>query len=271
MTLKELYEHGRKALGDSFEAEILCAEFLGVRRKEIIVSPEVVHKNPQHYLRAVEKRMGGAPLQYILGHWLFDGLDLKVREGVLIPREDTLPLVVEAAEFIGNKSFKGFDLCSGTGAVALGITNRCKNAAIEAVELYEQPLSCLKENIKLWGRGRVTALALNVLTESITHEGLDFIVSNPPYIESGEIPTLQEEVQREPHTALDGGIDGLVFYRVICQKWAKALRQGGLLAVEIGDTQGSAVESLFAENGFSDIRTVKDFNGLPRVVRGILG
>ena len=122
------------------------------------------------------------------------------------------------------------------------------------------------------GRGQVTARKGDVLSPALAGEfapgSLDFVASNPPYIETGELATLQPEVRREPALALDGGGDGLVFYRAIAQLWAPLVKPGGLVAVEIGETQGPAVAELFQQRGLVDVEILQDWAGLDRVVRG---
>lgn len=269
-TVRELYLWGKKCLREPLEAAILCEEYLGADRKRIAIDGGAVpeEKDAADYIKAVEKRRDGCPLQYILGYAYFCGMKLKVKDGVLIPREDTRVLVEEAVRFIGDSPMTGYDLCAGTGAVALGIASFCPGAGITAAELYPVPMECLIENMKEYGKGRVQAKKLDV-TKAADITGLDFIVSNPPYISRGELPGLQAEVRLEPGEALDGGLDGLDFYRAIVEGWKKSLRPGGLMAFEIGDTQGEQVAHILESSGFLQVRVIKDFNGLDRVVSAL--
>lgn len=277
MTLRKLYNFGRKelALLDSpaFDCSCLAEKFLGADRKYILINGdlEADPRGEAEFLKAVAKRKENYPLQYLLGYWYFAGMKLSVMEGVLIPREDTECLVSAAVRYIGTANMEGVDLCAGTGAVALAVAQECTKAKITAVELFDVPLQCLSMNTERYGLGRVHPKRLDVLQVDAVHgfDKLDFILSNPPYIESGEIDLLQPEVRLEPRTALDGGKDGLEFYRCIVKGWKSALKTGGLLAFEIGEAQGGAVERLMAENGFVQIATEKDFSGLDRVVSGI--
>lgn len=276
MTLKEIYNIGRKKLAGTeiplSDCSCLAEEFLGADRKEILLrgDRQVDEEKAEEFLRAVEKRVERYPLQYILGYWYFCDMKLTVKDGVLCPREDTEILVRTAAEFIGNEGYRGIDLCSGTGAVALGIAEMCPKAKITAAELYHVPFQCLAENTEKYGGGRVAPMRGDILEASTAEKfsQLDFLVSNPPYIESGELPELQEEVRREPEAALDGGSDGLVFYREIIKLWSSCIRPGGLMAFEIGESQGEAVSRLM-EKDFRDIKVIKDMAGLDRVVCGI--
>ena len=172
----------------------------------------------------------------------------------------------------GRPAPQGLDLCAGTGAVALGLLTFLPGAAVQCVELSDKALPYLEENLRRHGRGQVTARKGDVLSPALAGEftpgSLDFVASNPPYIETGELAALQPEVQREPALALDGGGDGLVFYRAIAQLWAPLVKPGGLVAVEIGETQGPAVAELFQQRGLVDVEILQDWAGLDRVVRG---
>jgi len=200
-------------------------------------------------------------------------LTLQVGEGVLIPREETELLVYTAADLLKNRERpRILDLCSGTGAVALGLASLLLNAEITAVELYDQAFTYLNVNIRETGLQNVTPVQLDILNpqNAENYSMLDCIVSNPPYVTSGELPTLQSEVRSEPHTALDGGMDGLVFYRAIASLWLPKLKHGGAAAVEVGEGQAAEVAALFQAAGLTDIRMVKDFNAIERVVAGTM-
>ena len=147
--------------------------------------------------------------------------------GVLCPREETELLCQTAANALGNAPCHGLDLCAGTGAVALGLHRLCPNAAVTAVEISEEAAAYCKKNIETYGENAVNLVMGDVLSstfaEELVEKPLDFILSNPPYIASHELPGLQAEVQQEPALALDGGEDGLVFYRAILTHWAPRL------------------------------------------------
>ena len=279
MTVRALFQDAKRKLeavteDPSFEAQCLTEKFLGMNRTAMLLygESEVKPDAEKAFCAAVEKRVQGEPLQYILGEWDFMALTLLCGEGVLIPREDTGVLVEAAAERLqGVDRPKGVDLCSGTGAVALMMAEMT-GAEVAAVELFDGAFSYLEKNIARYPTLPVRAVRGDVLSKAFaesTVDELDFIVSNPPYIETEEIPTLQKEVQKEPKTALDGGEDGLVFYRAICDLWAKKLRKGGVLAVEIGETQGEAVAEMFRAAGLQDVRIHKDLGELDRAVSGI--
>lgn len=215
----------------------------------------------------VSRRTDGEPLQYILGEWEFYSLPFLCGEGVLIPRADTETLCEKAIEVIGDKAVDCIDLCSGSGCVAVTLDKYCKNAKVCALEKYDKAYEYLEKNIALNGSD-----VKPIKGDLFEPFGLfDVIVSNPPYIETGVLAELQEEVKREPMTALDGGDDGLLFYRAIAEKWVPHLKKGGFMAVEIGYDQAAAVSELFSAAGLENVGVCKDLGGNERVVFGTLG
>lgn len=279
MRIRELYNEARRALYEvtedsAFEAACLAEKIIGLNRTGLLThgDREAQAEQEAAFRLAVERRVKGEPLQYILGEWDFMALTLLCGEGVLIPREDTAVLVETVIERLsGRKKPVGLDLCAGTGAVALSLAREA-GAEVTAVELFDGALDYLKKNIERYPALSVRAVQGDVLSPGFSAKlpgGLDFIASNPPYIETAELPGLQREVQREPKTALDGGEDGLLFYRVITAVWSEKLRAGGVLAVEIGETQGEAVAALFKKAGLRNIRIDQDTAGLDRVVSGM--
>lgn len=218
-----------------------------------------------------ERRITGEPLQYILGEWEFYGLRLFVGEGVLIPRPDTEALVDAVLAFAkGLKSPKIADLCSGSGCIALALRENLPRAQVCAVEKSEHALSYLRKNTA-YHQSDVRILHADVLDADTAaqFDGLDVIVSNPPYLTAEEMRELQREVRHEPELALYGITeDGLHFYREIPKLWKDSLRSGGLLAFEVGDGQAEAVRNILEEHQFTDIRIVHDLAGNPRVVLG---
>lgn len=284
MTHRELYLLARQRLGQAgvdspgVDAALLAEKFLGLDRRGLALHGEEEADSPQEaaFLTALRDREARRPLQYILGSWEFLGMDLSLGEGVLVPREDTIVLVETLASRLkGTPAPCGLDLCAGTGAVALGLLTMVPDCSARCVEVSPQALPYLEENLGRYGQGRVTAFAGDVLSQetaaAFAPGSLDFLCSNPPYIATGELSSLQPEVQREPALALDGGPDGLVFYRAITQLWLPLVRSGGLVAVEIGETQGSQVAELFVRAGLRDVTVTKDWAGLDRVVSGLVG
>lgn len=220
--------------------------------------------------KAVKERLDGRPLQYILGQWDFLSLRLKVGEGVLIPRADTELLCETAAELLRDiPSPRVLDLCAGSGCVGLGVASLLPTVWVTAVEKSPQAFAYLKENIARYPQYAVQGTLADIFTDHAAFDdGFDAILSNPPYIPAADLPQLMREVQREPSMALDGGEDGLIFYRAILEHWVPKLRDGGFCAVEIGFDQGEQVDRLFGNAGLKNRRVLKDLGGNDRVVIG---
>ena len=279
MTLKEVYIQGKMQLQKAgietpaFDAVCLFEKVFKLDRQGLILhgGKTAQDAEAEKYIALIARRAQGEPLQYILGKWTFLGMELHVGTGVLVPREETELLVETALGLLAGKfSPCVIDLCAGTGAVALGIAQGMPDAEVCAAEYYPEAFRYLQKNIA--GTGfPVKAVQMDILApESVGRfSGFDAVLSNPPYIASGELPGLQREVQREPQTALDGGKDGLLFYRGIAKLWLPKLKSGGIAAVEVGEAQAEAVMDLFREAGMKQVRAERDFNGILRVVSGI--
>ena len=215
-------------------------------------------------LDAINRRIKGEPLQYILGEWEFYSLPFYVGKGVLIPRADTELLVDLALERI-KPNHRVIDLCSGSGAIAIALAKNCE-AEIYALEKYDEAINYLEKNIAL-NKAKVTIIKQDIFDFNPAKK-FDLIVSNPPYIKEAELADLQKEVQYEPMTALSGGKDGLIFYRHIATL-VKHLNEGGAIMVEIGCTQGAEVSEIFKAAGL-ETTIHNDLNGLQRVIIGTL-
>lgn len=218
------------------------------------------------------RRLNGEPLQYIFGEWEFYDLSFDVGEGVLIPRQDTETLVELVADNYLKDGMICADLCSGSGCIGISLS-RLHKLEMYCYEKSEKAMEYLKRNIeKNRNRlaGKVTALLADVLDKKTVDAApmYDIIVSNPPYLTADEMAHLQKEVSFEPQMALFGGEDGLDFYRAILQLWTKRLKNGGLFAVEIGETQAEAVSQIFRENGIRPT-VLRDYCNNDRVVYGI--
>lgn len=231
----------------------------------------------------VEKRMGdlmarrlaGEPVAYIIGEWDFYGLTLDISPDVLIPRADTEVLVERAIEFIGPlpDGARVLDLCAGSGCIGLAIAVNCPNSRVVLGDISDAALRVCRQNVRRCElSGRVTCMNINALEPPIPNLwDFDIIVSNPPYIRKEEMETLDVSVRDyEPHLALDGGEDGLDFYRAITAKWKNALRLGGKLMFEVGYDQADPVEKLMAEHGYENIKSHRDTGEIWRVVEGTL-
>ena len=279
MTINEIYQSGLKLLENNnienskFEAQSLLQKAFSLDRVGFIIhKTDKADENCSHnFLNFIEKRISGEPLQYILGEWSFMGFDFKVGRGVLIPRDDTEVVVNLCIDFLENRTDKKtVDLCSGSGAIAVAL-DKISGAKVTAVEIDETAFSYLETNVKENNSSvkPVMADALEIC-DTFADGELDLIVSNPPYIKSADIETLQKEVQLEPRLALDGGEDGCDFYREIVSRWSRKLKKGGALAFELGENQADAVKALMAEQGFSDFKISLDFGGVQRAIIGTL-
>lgn len=278
MTLQEVYRGGRRALtaagieNASFEAVCLFERRFGMDRQALILEGfrQADPEAEELFNKDIGERVSGRPLQYILGFWDFMSLRLAVHEGVLIPRPETELLVEQSACLLrGAPHAKVLDLCGGTGAVAFGLSSLLPDIRIESVELSDAAIACMHENKERLHMDNVTLTKADVLAgpDPKSAGTVRAILSNPPYIPSGEIPHLQAEVRHEPRMALDGGNDGLVFYRAIAERWLPCVQPGGFIAVEIGIGQEQAVPRIFRSAGLST-ECFEDYNGIPRVVVG---
>ncbi len=209
------------------------------------------------------------PLQYLLGEQWFYGLPYAVDSRVLIPRQETESLCEIGIQHLRKlQSPSALDLCTGSGAIAVTLKHQCPHAAVAAADLSGDALAVARQNAQRHEAD--IAFYQGDLFEPLAGLTFDLILSNPPYIESTECKTLQEEVLREPLMALDGGGDGLDFYRRIAAKAHKHLNPGGLLAMEVGSTQAAQVAQLLsAEDAYRDITIIKDLYGLERIVKAI--
>lgn len=231
-------------------------------------------KETEKYFELVDIRTTGVPLQYITGSQEFMGLAFKVNENVLIPRQDTETLVEEALTYIRDKD-KILDLCCGSGAIGISIAHYCQEAGkkvkITGSDVSEKALEVARENAKNLKMDKWISFVCGDLfqpfNKRFSKQKFNLIVTNPPYIKSAVIPTLQREVKdHEPILALDGGADGLDFYeRIVAEAW-HYLEKGGALMMEIGHDQGADMEALFEGNArYAGFRILKDLAGHDRV------
>ncbi len=223
----------------------------------------------------VRRRLDGEPVAYIIGEWEFYGLPLNISQDVLIPRADTEVLAergIQKAKEAGEGA-RVLDLCAGSGCVGLAVAANVPECRVVLGELSEGALRICKQNVRRNNlNARVTCLSVDAMEPPASSLwDFDVIVSNPPYIPTGDIEGLDHSVKDfEPHMALDGGDDGLDFYRFIAAKWKTALRLGGTLIFEVGIDQAPAVEEILALNGYEDIKTTMDSGEIWRVVEGTI-
>ena len=268
MTLKEAYDYGVYFLSangvDEAEFKSLClvCHLDGIKNSqfEFHKSDEIIMKRFADLLWRVKS---GEPLQYVIGKWDFYESEFYVGKGVLIPRPETeelTDLAVKFAEKIENPVV--IDLCAGSGCIGISIAKAAKNSKVYLVEKSEDAFIYLKKNADSVNN---TILINEDLYNLPQIEKADIIVSNPPYIKSNEIPGLQSEVLEEPLMALDGGVDGLDFYRFISQNYKQYLKNGGRLLFEIGNEQGEDVRRILISNGYKDIEIKNDIYGNRRM------
>ena len=261
----------------NMEARSLVACACGKTTSELVrdftlyASDEIERKVNQ----LVQRRKDGEPLAYILGTWDFYGLELNVTGDVLIPRIDTEVLVQEALDTITpqNPAPRILDLCCGSGCIGCALGVNLPQSRIVMVDMSDKALRVARSNVMKHTMGaRVSCVKANALQVPPANIGtFDLIVSNPPYIKSMEVLTLDSSVRDfEPLEALDGGNDGYMFYRAIVKKWKSVLRKDGWLMFEVGEEQAQYVTLQMKKAGFKNIRTVKDTGNVERVVIGQL-
>ena len=221
-----------------------------------------------------ERRLDGEPVAYIIGEWEFYGLPLDISREVIIPRADTETLA-ERGILLARAAGEGarvLDLCAGSGCVGLAVAANAPNCRVVLADLSEGALRVCKQNIRRNNlNARVTCVQADALAPpAASLWDFDIIACNPPYIPHKELPGLDASVKDyEPWGALDGGLDGLDFYRAISANWGTALRLGGTLIFEVGMGQAPDVEQIMAQNGFENIVTHQDARGVWRVVEGM--
>ena len=213
------------------------------------------------------RRIGREPLQYILSDAYFCGFRFHVDHRVLIPRPETELLCEWALEKMSGFTHpKGLDLCCGSGCIGITLKLRMPLSFILASDLSGDALDVAKLNASRLGAD--VSFIRSDLFSALPDESFDLIISNPPYIPSAECRNLQPEVMSEPLSALDGGDDGLAFYRQICRESPRHLRNGGFLLMELGDGESESVIRMMREAGFSEIEMKNDYQSLPRMICG---
>ena len=275
VTARGLYEQAKKSLAENgidsadYDSLLLIEKCLGMSRQDIILYGDryISDDKRLEFEQLVDQRVSGIPLQYILGSWEFFGLPFKVGKGVLIPRADTEILVETVIDNSAHiKAPIIADLCAGSGAIGISLAKNMQAKKIFLIEKSKDALPYLIENISLNNASCCEAVEGDIFNccDMFEDASIDIIVSNPPYIESDIIKTLQKEVQYEPKSALDGGSDGLDFYKCIADKWRAKLKPNGILAFEIGYDQGEEVSDLL--KSFSKIKLFKDYGDNDRVI-----
>ena len=272
MTAKELFNKTVTELSFTEEAEFetycLFESLLGISKTQLILnSIDITDKHITIIEEAVFRRKNFEPLQYIIGQWDFYDLTFLVGEGVLIPRPETEVLVEFALEKIKNiKNPVVYDLCSGSGCIGLTVAKHRSDAKVYLLEKENKAVEFLNKNKEKYNLNNAFVIHDDLFDFDFSQiPEADVILSNPPYIPADEICSLQKEVLLEPLTALDGGKDGLDFYRCIAEKWILKIKNNGYIALECGDGQSDDIVSLFNEK-YSEKQVIYDFNNIDRTV-----
>ncbi len=277
MTIKELINIGEEKLKNAGihdyandARELLCLA-TGRDRTGLImyINSEVANETAKRYYDLIAERAGRTPLQHITGEQEFMGYRFKVTKDVLVPRMDTELLVEEAAKraILGAKIL---DLCTGSGIIGIALKKMCFGAEVTLTDISDEALAVAEENAKA-NKADVRLVKSNMFEALDPKEKFTLIVSNPPYIPTADIGGLEPEVrEHDPMVALDGGDDGLDFYRIIASEAPKYLASGGQVLLEIGYDQGESVPALLKVAGFRDVEVLKDLAGNDRVVAAVL-
>ena len=283
--LSELYLDARRSLSQqedkqtaSLIARNLLCHVTGTTQEQLLATFE-------HYATqaicddmedVVKRAVSGEPLAYILGKWDFYGMNLVVNSNVLIPRDDTCAVTDLAVKqgFFLDTTPRILDLCTGSGCIGLAIAHKIKDSRVTLGDISQEAIAVAKKNIALQKlTARVSCVQVNALEKPAPFLGkFDMIVSNPPYITTQEMAELPKSVQEfEPHLALHGGDDGLIFYRSIAEKYRDALKPGGYLCFEFGMGQGDAVCDILEMNGYTILERTRDYNDRERAVMAQFG
>lgn len=251
----------------ALEAKILIEYFCGVSPSRIHSQPDAEYESPELF-EAVDRRCEKYPLQYIIGEWYFYGERYKINENCLIPRSDTEMLVEYAIKNLPKNSHFA-DLCTGSGCIAISTLVHRPDSTCTAVDLFEATIDVARENAKLNGISEI-GRRINfricdlLLPNQLGDETFDAIISNPPYIRTAVVDTLDKELFSEPRAALDGGSDGLDFYRSIISNFKERISPGGFFLFEIGYDQRDDIISIAASHGL-DCEVKNDLSGNPRM------
>lgn len=274
MNLKELLNLGKVELNNNCEdttiiLRILVEAIFKIKKEQIIVSydKELEEEDIQKFRSAILKIKQGIPVQYITNSQEFMKMKFYVDENVLIPQPDTEILVEEVINKCGAGNYKILDLCTGSGAIGISLAKYIENSKVVATDISSKAIQIAKLNAEKNLVHKNMEFIESDLFNNIQYNDFDVIVSNPPYIETGVIENLDKQVQNEPYIALDGGKDGLKFYKIIAENAHKFLSESGKLFLEIGYNQRQDVVKLLQEtHKYKNIYAKKDMGGNDRVV-----
>ncbi|MDR2251694.1 MAG: peptide chain release factor N(5)-glutamine methyltransferase [Endomicrobium sp.] len=249
-------------------AEVLLSAVLKVKRSKLALIRDIELAEEEKFLfnQYIQRRAKREPTAYILGSCEFMGFEFKVNENVLIPRQETELLVEEALAFCkGISEPKALDLCAGCGCIAISLSKLGSFKDICASDISAQALDVAKENAKLNGAQNINFIQSDIFA-SFENKKFDIIVSNPPYVSQTEYETAEPELKYEPQIALTTGEDGLFFYIQIASQAKKYLNSGGQIFLELNANKSKEIKSIFENAGYKNMRVVKDYCGLDRIL-----
>lgn len=270
MNLKEAYSYsvaflnGNKVDEADFKALCIVCHIAGIKNSDYAshINDDIIMSR---LADALWRLKSGEPLQYVIGKWDFYESEFYVGEGVLIPRPETEELVEKAVDIIkGVDKPVIVDLCSGSGCIGISLAKKIPNSTVYCIEKSKEAFRYLIKNSE--DSKNIVAINADIseCLKNLDIKKADLIVSNPPYIRSSELETLQDEVKAEPVMALDGGADGLDFYRIINDKWYSLIKDNGYLLLEIGNEQGKDIKEVLSN--FNKTEVIKDIYGNDRIV-----
>ncbi len=268
LELKNLFQKHNIESPDA-EAGLLLMDILGINKTTLLTkNMEICFKDYDRIFTLANRRLTGEPIQYILGHCPFMDLDFFVNPATLIPRPETELLVEAVKERLSDDTGTLWDIGCGSGCIGITLAHLLPNLSVVELDISQKALDTAKETANRYGLSeRISFVKQDILKDIADLPTPDVVVSNPPYIPSKDVLTLEKNVRDfEPISALDGGEDGLLFYREIIKK--VPLKKDGLLAFEIGFHQGTDVVSLMENHGYRDVTLLSDYAGLDRIILG---
>ncbi len=275
MNIFEAYNSTKKALENAgiedyvFEAKQIIKHITGFSSSEILMNytNQLTGFQRNNLTALIKQRELRYPLQYIFGEWSFYGLDFFVGPGVLVPRADTETLVETGLDYLKDRTAPQIlDLCAGSGCIGITLAKKRADSTCLMVEKFPEAMRYAEKNIVRNKTENARVINGDIFEGAGCGSEYDLIISNPPYIPEGDMNTVSPETRYEPETALVGGTDGLDFYRAVIGNYKQSLKEGGMMAFEIGIGQADAVAALLNQAGLVKTDFKNDFNGIKRVV-----